>query len=138
VGYGQTGAAIAVALNPPWIGANDLPADKSVELPRMPPRRGAKSRAPEIWFPEPIQRDLGRPVFSQKIFRHAAPKVESSSDSEFQKFAWQPARIRDIDASVPPLRGAARERHGRGVGCGGRWWRIRRMRLKRTAKSCGP
>ena len=41
----------------------------------------------------------------------------------------------------PPSRssgGAARDRHGRGTGCGGRKQRQRRAALSRTAKSCGP
>jgi hypothetical protein len=33
--------------------------------------------------------------------------------------------------------GAARDRHGRGAGCGGRGCAFRRTALKRTAKSCG-
>jgi hypothetical protein len=37
-----------------------------------------------------------------------------------------------------PTEGAARDRHGRGAGCGGRWWCRRRTALRRTAKSCGP
>jgi hypothetical protein len=37
-----------------------------------------------------------------------------------------------------PTRGAARERHERAVGCGGRGARNRRMRARRMAKSCGP
>ena len=37
-----------------------------------------------------------------------------------------------------PTRGAYRDRHGRGTGCGGRGWRFGRERVKRTAKSCGP
>jgi len=32
----------------------------------------------------------------------------------------------------------ARDRHERAVRCGGREWRTRRRRRKRTAKSCGP
>ena len=36
-----------------------------------------------------------------------------------------------------PIRGAARDRHERAVGCGGRRWRAGRTRLTRTAKSCG-
>jgi hypothetical protein len=38
---------------------------------------------------------------------------------------------------VPP-RGAIRDRHVRGAGCGGRGGCYRRERPKRTAKSCGP
>ena len=36
------------------------------------------------------------------------------------------------------MRGAARDRHERAVGCGGREVRERRVRMTRTAKSCGP
>jgi len=34
--------------------------------------------------------------------------------------------------------GAGRDRHERAVGCGGRGVRAGRMRMMRTAKSCGP
>jgi hypothetical protein len=41
-------------------------------------------------------------------------------------------------AAVPSHRGAARDRHERGTGCGGRRRCWRREYLMRTAKSCGP
>src|SRR6202171_1613087 len=47
-------------------------------------------------------------------------------------------QITSISAAVPSPRGAARDRHGRGAGCGGRGRRCRRAALTRTAKSCGP
>ncbi len=53
-------------------------------------------------------------------------------------FAFSETRISRSVRTVPPLRGAARERHGRGVGCGGRKGGARRATPKRTAKSCGP
>ena len=37
-----------------------------------------------------------------------------------------------------PLRGAFRERHGRGAGCGGRSGALDGRCLRRTAKTCGP
>ena len=37
-----------------------------------------------------------------------------------------------------PSKGAARDRHGRGAGCGGRGCAFDERRLMRTAKSCGP
>jgi hypothetical protein len=37
-----------------------------------------------------------------------------------------------------PKRGAFRDRHGRGAGCGGRRCAIDEQRVRRTAKSCGP
>jgi hypothetical protein len=37
-----------------------------------------------------------------------------------------------------PTRGAARDRHERAVGCGGRGCAFDERRVKRTAKSCGP
>jgi hypothetical protein len=33
-------------------------------------------------------------------------------------------QINSISIAVPPHRGAARDRHGRGAGCGGRGWRF--------------
>ena len=35
------------------------------------------------------------------------------------------------------FQGAARDRHGRGTGCGGRHAALRRQRVRRTVKSCG-
>src|SRR5580693_217380 len=53
-------------------------------------------------------------------------------------FAFSETQISRSVRTVPPLRGAARERHGRGVGCDGRKGDARRAAPKRTAKSCGP
>jgi hypothetical protein len=53
-------------------------------------------------------------------------------------FASHFTQITFISATVPSHRGAARDRHGRGAGCGGRGWRLRRGRQMRTAKPCGP
>ena len=72
-------------------------------------------------------------------------------------FASPFGRNRSINSAVPPHRGAYRDRHGRGAGCGGRGSVLRAMglqggffesvsdqqhaderRLLRTAKSCGP
>jgi hypothetical protein len=36
------------------------------------------------------------------------------------------------------IRGAARDRHERGAGCGGRFGAFDEWRIRRTAKSCGP
>jgi hypothetical protein len=47
-------------------------------------------------------------------------------------------QITRITPRVSPDERGARERHERAVGCGGRRWRERRARLRRTAKSCGP
>src|SRR6476469_6984831 len=43
-----------------------------------------------------------------------------------------------IGSRVPSHRGAARDRHGRGAGCGGRGCAFDERREKRTVKSCGP
>ena len=86
------------------------------------------------------QADLGRPVLVAKIFRF------TRRANHLYKFA-----------PSYPTRGAYRDRHGRGEGCGGRGsvlramdcragWRKARERsqacgremLLRTAKSCGP
>ena len=40
--------------------------------------------------------------------------------------------------AVPSHRGAARDRHGRGAGCGGRVGALDEQLRMRTAKSCGP
>jgi hypothetical protein len=40
--------------------------------------------------------------------------------------------------AVPSHRGAVRDRHGRGTGCGGRVGAFDEQRWMRTAKSCGP
>jgi hypothetical protein len=59
-----------------------------------------------------------------------APKIKYFCFSEMQ-----------ITVTIPsshPARGAARDRHERAVGCGGRGVRNRRGRARRMAKSCGP
>src|ERR1700722_20990740 len=48
------------------------------------------------------------------------------------------AQIRGISLAIPSHTGAARDRHGRGAGCGGREAARSRAPLERTAKSCGP
>ena len=56
-----------------------------------------------------------------------------------QKYsASRSTQIRSISLAVPSHRGAARDRHGRGAGCGGRGCAKDERRLMRTAKSCGP
>jgi hypothetical protein len=62
-----------------------------------------KSPARKNRFPERVQRDLACPVLARKIIGFAAP----------------PNQIY-IHRHPVPLRGAFRERHGRGAGCGGR------------------
>jgi hypothetical protein len=50
-------------------------------------------------------------------------------------------RLVDTALLIPPshpTRGAYRDRHGRGAGCGGRGCALDEWRLMRTAKSCGP
>jgi hypothetical protein len=64
------------------------------------------------------------------------PRFEKYSASRFGRSSF-------IDSAIPPLRGAYRDRHGRGVGCGGRSGTRRastrgRMAQLRTAKPCGP
>ncbi len=59
--------------------------------------------APKQKIREQIQADLGRPVPFAKIYR----------------FARTPNHLY-IPRRLVPLRGAARDRHGRGAGCGGR------------------
>jgi hypothetical protein len=55
-----------------------------------------------------------------------------------QKYsAFASTQISRITPRVSPDERGARERHERAVGCGGRWWRTRRRRRMRTAKSCG-
>ena len=53
-------------------------------------------------------------------------------------FAWSFGRNRNRANHLVPHRGAYRDRHGRGAGCGGRGRRQRRGRAPRTEKSCGP
>jgi hypothetical protein len=43
-----------------------------------------------------------------------------------------------INRIIPSLKGAFRDRHGRGAGCGGRGRRFDECAGLRTAKSCGP
>jgi hypothetical protein len=66
----------------------------------------SKNPARKSLFPEHLQRDLACPVLARKIIGFAAP----------------PNQIY-IRCHPAPFRGAFRERHGRGAGCGGRGWR---------------
>src|SRR5437660_1640104 len=90
-------------------------------------------------FAQPFQRDLGRPAALSKIFG-----LTCRANQFYQL------------ARLVPARGAYRDRHERGMGCGGRSSvrradgvagqvypvseirRARRTALKRTAKPCGP
>ena len=59
--------------------------------------------------------------------------------SHFKKYSASPlTQITSISPAVLSPRGAARDRHGRGTGCGGRWQHADERRLRRTEKSCGP
>jgi len=53
-------------------------------------------------------------------------------------FCFSETKIRLYDLPSRPTRGAVRDRHGRGAGCGGRGCADRRTALMRTAKTCGP
>ncbi len=85
--------------------------------------------------------------------------VDLAVQSPLQKyFRSRPPQITSTTLAIPPHRGAYRDRHGRGEGCGGRGSVLRatkgcradsyesgsdtehadERRLQRTAKSCGP
>ena len=84
--------------------------------------------------------------------------VDGGVESRLKKyFRFRPPQITSRTFRIPPHRGAYRDRHGRGVGCGGRGSVLRAMGLQggvfesvsdqrargremllRTAKSCGP
>ena len=74
-----------------------------------------------------LNRKLSWPI---KLIWPVQPCLKKYSD--FPK-----TQITFITIPILSHRGAARDRHGRGTGCGGRGWRLRRGRLMRTAKSCG-
>ena len=100
----------------------DLPDRQSI----MSPRIGkaicrAKTAAPTSQFREADQRDLGGPASPAKITRFLITPNQ-----------WF------LPGCPVSTRGAFRDRHGRGMGCGGRERRARRRRPTRTAKSCGP
>ena len=69
--------------------------------------------------------------------RHAliCPFCPASSE---KIFCFSEIQIRVIFAPVPSHRGASRDRHGRGAGCGGRGCADNERCLMRTEKSCGP
>jgi hypothetical protein len=63
----------------------------------------------------------------------------SAVQSHFKKYFCSGfTQIKSISLAVPPHRGAFRDRHGRGAGCGGRGRRADECASLRTAKSCGP
>jgi hypothetical protein len=100
---------------------------------------GQKPAARKQRFDQPFQGDLGRPVSFSKIFRFSSHPNQ-----------WL------FPCCLVPARGAYRDRHERGMGCGGRSSvrradgvagqvypvseirRAGRTALTRTAKPCGP
>jgi hypothetical protein len=113
-------------------------ARRQVDLHSASPlQKGSKPAARKRRFDQPFQRDLGRPAALSKIFR-----LTCRANQFYQL------------ARLVPARGAYRDRHERGMGCGGRG-SVRRVKvrravirerarragrtaLKRTAKPCGP
>src|SRR6185436_18882726 len=77
--------------------------------------------ARKLQFAQAFQRDLGRPVCSAEICRFLITPNQ-----------WF------LTGCPVSIRGAYRDRHERGTGCGGRGRRARRRCPTRTAKSCGP
>jgi hypothetical protein len=67
----------------------------------------------------------------KSLSRLSSPPLQKYSD--FPK-----TQITFITLPVLSHRGAARDRHGRGTGCGGRVGAFDEQRRMRTAKSCGP
>ena len=65
------------------------------------------------------------------------PAVAPRRLLNFRNFACQRMQISSLIRTVPSHRGAARDRHGRGAGCGGRGSARDERGLPRTAKSCG-
>jgi hypothetical protein len=56
-----------------------------------------------------------------------------------KKFPALPeSQITGLSLAVTSPGGAYRDRHGRGMGCGGRRGAFDEQRVRRTAKSCGP
>jgi hypothetical protein len=78
--------------------------------------------------------DLRTETILLKQFKLFLP-VQSSRQKDIDSL---PSQITCISPAVSSHRGAVRDRHGRGTGCGGRGWRQRRRRLRRTAKTRGP
>jgi hypothetical protein len=66
-------------------------------------RPAQKPAARKLKFAQPFQRDLGRPAALSKIFR-----LTCRANQFYQL------------ARLVPARGAYRDRHERGMGCGGR------------------
>ena len=66
-------------------------------------RAAKKPAAHKLRFDQPFQRDLGRPAALSKIFR-----LTCRANQFYQL------------ARLVPARGAYRDRHERGMGCGGR------------------
>ncbi|SHG42487.1 hypothetical protein SAMN05444169_2395 [Bradyrhizobium erythrophlei] len=73
-----------------------------------------------------------------RIWRCANGYTPQNNISEFQKLCLPPHPNQFYIRVVPSHRGAARDRHGRGTGCGGRVGALDEQRRMRTAKSCGP
>jgi hypothetical protein len=81
----------------------------------------------------------------QNYSRRQAKPLASLSISDFRKlfsgfvnFCFTAGASRRIAMSSRPTRGAFRDRHKRGAGCGGREWHIDERAFLRTEKPCGP
>jgi hypothetical protein len=84
----------------------------------------------------------------RSLIRRAIPRPDGQITSctarppvqlPLKKYSGFPKeQITSYILAVPSHRGAARDRHERGAGCGGRVGAFDEQRWMRTAKSCGP
>jgi hypothetical protein len=112
----------------------------------VPGERPRASRSPELplrdrrrfeWGEFPMRAAPGDKSHAEQYVPRTRP-LPWRPFLNFRNFACHRTQISNISLAVLSHRGAARDRHGRGTGCGGRKWRFRRGRQMRTAKSCGP
>ncbi len=110
-----------------WIASRSL---SSGAHSRDPLARNDDRKAAFLYAPGPLYGLRQKAKFLNGI------KLIWVVQSFFQKyFRSLLTQITCISLAVPSHRGAARDRHERGAGCGGRGWRQRRRRLARGRRS---
>ena len=124
--------------------------ESAVEHSRPVARRVGRSSQSEGGSEPPSCSKRRRSVSlqAQRILQTAACRAVRPPDGQITELPVQPlpqkysdfpkTQISFITFPVLSHRGAARDRYGRGTGCGGRVGAFDEQRRMRTAKSCGP
>jgi hypothetical protein len=99
-------------------------------------REASDSGPKQAWIASSLTLSLWRELPDGQISRLISATAVQPSREKYS--AGPVGQINSRSRAVSSHRGAARDRHGRGTGCGGRGGAERRAALMRTAKSRGP